>query len=222
MWPKPLVEATLVGSLQLERRLRGNKSRAAKLNQYQHNFRWHISVPHLFHHTGVSSSLLLRLTLRTFPLPPPPPSHRPSLPSPAENRRYETKDDSPRLFQSSSYQNATVGLQSQTHYPRDQQCSPLYICNHACMSRGATPCVINSCFPQPTSRGRPNIPGDTNDRLVIIQRLNHTSTQMRGCDRLSNPEVRVSIPCASKFSVKQWVWNGVKLGLVRTNDEQLE
>jgi hypothetical protein len=38
----------------------------------------------------------------------------------------------------------------------------------------------------------------------------------------ANPEVLGSISGATKFSVWQWVWNGVHSALVRINEELLE
>jgi hypothetical protein len=38
----------------------------------------------------------------------------------------------------------------------------------------------------------------------------------------ANPEVSGSIPGATKFSGKKWVWNGVNSAFVRINEELLE
>jgi hypothetical protein len=39
---------------------------------------------------------------------------------------------------------------------------------------------------------------------------------------IAGPEVPGSIPGATRFSEKQWVWNGVHSALVRINEELLE
>jgi hypothetical protein len=39
---------------------------------------------------------------------------------------------------------------------------------------------------------------------------------------VANLEVMVSIPCATKFSEQQWVWNEVHSALVSVNEELLE
>jgi hypothetical protein len=38
----------------------------------------------------------------------------------------------------------------------------------------------------------------------------------------ANPEVLDSIPGATRFYEKQWVWNGVHSALLRVNEELLE